>query len=184
MPRSILDTHHGDTAMSYAGCFLVAKPVLQDPNFRCAVIFLLAHNAEGAFGLVVNRPAEAEGLPWPLFAGGPCPSPGLLMLHGHPEWIEPSEDAPETREERELSPGIFSGDASCLERAAQAEEGQTLRFRVLSGYAGWGGGQLESELSAGAWSVASATAALLFDTPVEELWDRLSPPRIPQPSIN
>ena len=41
-----------------------------------------------AFGLVVNRKATAKGLPWPVFAGGPCPSPGLLMLHGHAEWAE------------------------------------------------------------------------------------------------
>lgn len=170
--------------MSYAGCFLIAKPVLQDPNFARAVVFLLAHNAEGAFGLVVNRPAEAEGLPWPLFVGGPCPSPGLLMLHGHPEWAELSDDAPESEKERELAPGIYSGDATCLDRASQAEDGQTLRFRVFSGYAGWGGGQLENEMAVGAWAVAPATAAILFDTPVEELWDRLVPPRIPQPSVN
>ncbi len=170
--------------MSYAGCFLIAKPVLQDPNFKSTVVFLLAHNAEGAFGLVVNRPAEAEGLPWPVFAGGPCPSPGLLMLHGHPDWTEPAEDAEALDKEPELAPGIYSGDATCLDRATQTEEGQVLRFRVFSGYAGWGGGQLESELSAGAWAVARANGALLFDTPVEELWDRLVPPRIPEPSIN
>jgi len=166
--------------MSYAGCFLIAKSVLQDPNFNRTVVFLLAHNAEGAFGLVVNRPAEVEGLPWTVFAGGPCPSPGLLMLHGHPEWTESAEDV----EEPELAPGIFSGDATSLDRATQMEEGQVLRFRVFSGYSGWGGGQLEGELAAGAWAVAQATGDLLFDTPVEELWDRLVPPRIPQPSIN
>jgi putative transcriptional regulator len=170
--------------MSYAGCFLIAKPVLQDPNFNRTVVFLLAHNAEGAFGLVVNRPSDAEGLPWPLFTGGPCPSPGLLMLHGHPEWAEPSAESEEQTREPELAPGIFSGDASCLDRATQTEEDQVLRFRVFSGYAGWGGGQLEGEMAAGAWAVVQATGDVLFDTPVEELWDRLAPPRIPQPSIN
>jgi putative transcriptional regulator len=170
--------------MSYAGCFLIARPILQDANFKCSVVFLLAHNAEGAFGLVVNRQAEAEGLPWPVFVGGPCPSPGLIMLHGHPEWAEASDEEAEEGKERELAPGIYSGDAACLDRATQSEEGQTMRFRVFSGYAGWGGGQLESELAAGAWAVAPANGDLLFDTPIEELWDRLAPPRIPQPSVN
>jgi putative transcriptional regulator len=170
--------------MSYAGCFLIAKPVLQDPNFKRSVVFLLAHNAEGAFGLIVNRPAQAEGLPWPLFAGGPCPSPGLLMLHGHPEWAELSSDTPESEKEDELAPGIYSGDAACLDRATQTEEGQPLRFRVFSGYAGWGGGQLEGEMAVGAWAVVPANGSLLFDTPVEELWERMAPPRIPEPSIN
>ncbi len=173
----------GAVVMSYAGCFLIAKPVLQDPNFKRAVVFLLAHSDEGAFGLVVNRPAEAENMPWPLFVGGPCPSPGLILLHGHPEWAESSEP-PGPGKEHELAPGIYSGDAACLDRASQTEEGQVPRFRVFSGYAGWGGGQLENEMAVGAWAVVAANGKLLFDTPVEELWDQLAPPRIPQPSIN
>lgn len=167
--------------MSYTGCFLIAKPILQDPNFKRTVVFLLAHNAEGAFGLVVNRPAEAKGLPWPVFAGGPCPSPGLIMLHGHAEWTEEDEN---TDKEHQLAPGIFSGDAACLDRVTQTDEAESCRFRVFSGYAGWGGGQLEGELASGAWSVAPANGSILFNTPAEELWDRLAPPRIPEPSIN
>lgn len=170
--------------MSYAGCFLIARPILQDANFKRSVVFLLAHNAEGAFGLVVNRPGEAEGLPWPVFVGGPCPSPGLIMLHGHPDWAEACEDEAEEGKERELAPGIYSGDAACLDRATQSEEEPMPRFRVFSGYSGWSGGQLESELAAGAWSMAPANGNLLFNTPIEDLWERLAPPRIPQPSVN
>ena len=170
--------------MSYAGYFLVAKPILQDPNFKRTVVFLLAHNTEGAFGLVVNRKAEAEGLPWPVFLGGPCPSPGLIMLHGHSEWAEPTEEEPDTDKERRLAPGIYSGDAACLDRVTQTDDAESLHFRVFSGYAGWGGGQLEGELASGAWSLAPANGSVLFNTPVEELWDRLAPPRIPEPSIN
>jgi len=170
--------------MSYAGYFLIAKPILQDPNFRRTVVFLLAHNAEGAFGLVVNRPAEAEGLPWPVFLGGPCPSPGLIMLHGHAEWVEAAGEGPEAFKERQLAPGIYYGDTACLDRVTHSAHMETLRFRVFSGYAGWGSGQLEGELAAGAWSLAPANGSILFNTPVEELWDRLAPPRIPEPSIN
>src|SRR5205085_1577274 len=80
-----------------------------------AVVLLLAHSEEGAFGLVVNRPAEAEGLPWPVFDGGPCPSPGLRMLHGHAGWAS-AGDAPEGENVvREAGRGIFVGDAACLE---------------------------------------------------------------------
>lgn len=168
--------------MSYAGCFLIAKPILQDPNFKRTVVFLLAHNAEGAIGLVVNRPAEAKGLPWPVFIGGPCPSPGLIMLHGHRQWVETTDDSSD--QERQLAPGIFSGDAACLDRVTQEEPDEPVRFRVFSGYAGWGGGQLEGEMTTGAWAVVPANGSILFDTPVEELWDRLAPPRIPEPSIN
>lgn len=168
--------------MSLSGSFLVARALLRDPNFARTVVFLLAHNDEGAFGLVVNRPAEAEGLPWPLYVGGPCPAPGLLMLHGHPEWAELVASGETPKEE--LAPGIYTGDAACLDRAAQESSDKTLRFRVFTGYSGWGEGQLESELAEGAWAVVPASAALLFDTPAEELWERLAPPTIPQPSLN
>jgi putative transcriptional regulator len=168
--------------MSYAGSFLVARPILRDPNFANSVVLLLAHGPEGAFGVVVNRPSPTEGLPWPLFAGGPCPSPGLVMLHGHPEWVEPPPDEDEGPG-REVAPGIFSGDAACLERASQPEAGPC-RVRVFHGYAGWGAGQLEGELAAGAWALVPASGDRLFDIPYEDLWERLAPSRIPQPSVN
>jgi putative transcriptional regulator len=167
--------------MSLAGSFLIARPMLQDPNFRRTVVLLLAHNADGAFGLVVNRPAEAEGLPWPLFTGGPCPSPGLMMLHGHADWARPDGEGDAAPQ---VAPGVFVGDAGCLERAGKLPPETEGRFRVFSGYAGWGAGQLEGEMAAGAWALAPASAAVLFETPTDELWERLAPPRIPQPSMN
>ena len=90
---------------SLAGSFLVARHVLKESSFRQTVVLLLQHGDEGAFGLVINRPAAVEGVPFPIFAGGPCESEGLLMLHGHPEWM----DEPST-----VAPGIFMGDSSCL----------------------------------------------------------------------
>jgi putative transcriptional regulator len=165
---------------SLAGSFLVAKSVLQDSNFAQTVVLLLQHGPEGALGLVVNREASAEGLPFPVFVGGPCESQGLFMLHGHAEWAEPSDEEGKGR----IAPGIFLGDATCAGRVADPPEGQTFRFRMFAGYSGWGPDQLERELAAGAWSVTRATGELLFDTPPAELWDRLAPPTIPQPSVN
>jgi putative transcriptional regulator len=175
--------------MSLAGSFLVARPVLQDPNFARSVVLLLAHSADGAFGLVVNRPVPEpiEGVPFPVYFGGPCPAPGLLMLHGHPEWQDEKPGAAENEEEStpEIGPGIFVGDAACLERAREASEGSgEARFRVFSGYAGWAAGQLEGEIAAGAWAVVAARGPLLFGTPAGDLWDRLVPPSLPQPSVN
>jgi putative transcriptional regulator len=165
---------------SHAGSFLVAKPVLQDPSFRQSVVLLLQHGTEGAFGLVVNRPTTVEDLPFPVYKGGPCSAPGLLMLHGQQDWAEGEAES----EARAIAPGIFLGDAACLEKASDPPPGPEPRFRVFNGYAGWGPGQLEGELAAGAWWVVSADADVLFDTPAEGLWDRLIPPRIPEPSMN
>ena len=166
---------------SLAGSFLIAKPVLQDPNFVQTVVLILRHSAEGAFGLVVNRPAETEGLPFPVFSGGPCPAPGLIMLHGQPEWSAQTdtEDTP-----GEVAPGIFVGNADCMSKVGDESEEQPVRYRMFAGYSGWGPDQLERELASGAWIMVPATGDLLFDTPLEELWDRLSPPATPKPSLN
>jgi len=178
--------------MSLAGSFLVAQPSLDDPNFRQTIVLILAHNDDGAFGLVVNRPVNKAGLPFPVFNGGPCPAPGFFILHGHAEWLAPQAEAVNEQEnehegeekQREVAPGIFLGDPACLKRAAQLADGEKVRFRAFQGYAGWGPGQLESELHGGSWQVMAADSDILFGTPVETLWRLLAPPRIPRPSLN
>ena len=169
--------------MSLAGSFLVAQSSLIDSNFAQSVVLILAHNDEGAFGLVVNRPSAKEGLPFPLYLGGPCPAPGLFMLHGHGDWLPDAGKDPD-EPKREVAPGVYLGDAECLKRASELDEDQPLRFRAFQGYAGWGPGQLEAELQSGAWQTTPADSQLLFGTPAEMLWRLLAPPRLPRPSTN
>jgi putative transcriptional regulator len=166
--------------LSYAGSFLVARHALQDPNFRQSVVLLLQHGAEGAFGLVVNRTAKAEGVPFPVYVGGPCKAPGLMMLHGHRDWLAEASASVS----KSAAPGVYVGDAESLKRITETEPDEASRFRVFTGYSGWGPGQLESELASGAWTLVPANGELLFDTPVEDLWESLVPPRLPQPSVN
>ena len=59
-----------------------------------------------------------------------------------------------------------------------------VRYRMFAGYAGWGPGQLEGELAAGAWAIVPANAEVLFDSPLDEMWTQLLPPAIPEPSLN
>jgi putative transcriptional regulator len=165
---------------SRAGSFLVAGRSLLDPNFRRTVVLLLEHNAEGAFGLVVNRPAQVEELPFTVYIGGPCPSEGLFMLHGHADWVAVSNNPAK----RKVAPQIFLGDAACMSRITDDGVDDDARYRILTGYAGWGPGQLESELQGGDWLVVPATGQILFGTPVEELWSLLAPPALPRPSAN
>jgi putative transcriptional regulator len=166
---------------SLAGKFLVAKPVLQDPNFVRTVVLLLQHGAEGAFGLVINRPAKVEGLPFPVFVGGPCPSQGLIMLHGHPEWVQEEDpDSPPG----EVAPGVFLGNAACVGRVQEADDRDSLRYRMFAGYSGWGPDQLERELAAGAWAVVPASGEMIWNQPADEVWAAVLPPMIPSPSLN
>jgi len=170
--------------MSLAGSFLIGRPILKDPNFAGSVILVLNHDEDGALGLVVNRLMETKDLPFPVFRGGPCPAPGFFMIHGHAEWTTSDGDASDAAGKKEIAPGIYVGDESCAERANTEALGEGLRLRIFRGYAGWAPGQLENELASGAWSLVPAQGDVLFETPVDELWDRLTPPRIPQPSLN
>lgn len=162
---------------SLAGSFLVARSTLNDGFFGQTVILLLQHNEDGAFGLVLNRPAPVNDLPFPLYIGGPCKFQGLIMLHAHPDWMPVDEL-------QAVCPGVYLGNIDCVNRVSDDEANQGLRYRIFSGYSGWGPDQLEREMTEGSWTVVPATESDVFDLPVDEMWSRLSPPSFPQPSLN
>jgi putative transcriptional regulator len=163
--------------ISLAGSLLIAKPVLKDSFFGQTVILLLQHSEDGAFGVVLNRPAPVKDLPFPLFVGGPCKFKGLIMIHAHPEWTDPEE-------RQEVCPGVFLGNAECINRVSEPEEDQEFQFRVFTGYSGWGPNQLEREMTEGSWALVRSTGEQIFSAPVEELWSHLIPPAFPLPSVN
>lgn len=165
----------------YPGSFLVAKYSLQDPNFRQTVILMIQHSAEGAFGLVVNRPIVLKEFPYPVFVGGPCEAQGMFMLHGYEEWAGPNSEG-ETSSE--IAPGIFIGTAESAFLAKELTTDELQKVRMFAGYSGWGPGQLESELVEGAWSIVAADGKTLFGTQPKELWTHLRPPSLPQFSMN
>ncbi|MSR32868.1 MAG: YqgE/AlgH family protein [Gemmataceae bacterium] len=167
---------------SLTGKFLIARPVLRDPNFLQTVILLLQHDSGGAFGLVLNRPLppEAWSLPFPLYVGGPCKSEGILIIHNHRDWVDPG-----SIKERQVAPGLFIGDENSMQRATEAnEKKEEGRFRMVTGYSGWGPGQLENELNEGAWAIVPASAGDIFDIPDKNKWVTLLPSAIPSPSDN
>lgn len=164
---------------SLAGSLLVARPTLKDPFFGRSVILMLQHGTDGAFGLVLNRAEKASELPFPIHIGGPCKFQGLILIHGQGDWVPVEE-----RDAAEICPGVFLGDAECLQRLADPEPGATWCVRVFAGYSGWGPGQLERELAEGSWVVQPAAAHQVFGIPNDELWVRMAPSTIPEPSMN
>lgn len=164
--------------MSLAGQLLIARPALQDGFFGRSVVLLLQHGDEGAVGLVLNRPAQAKELPFPVFVGGPCKMDGLLMIHGRKEWLDEDEG------KMEVCPGVYLGTTDHFEKATETEDAASDHFRVFAGYAGWGPKQLEAEMNQGAWIVRTGDGDTIFETPVNELWETLAPPTLPEPSLN
>ncbi len=158
--------------------FLAAMPNLLDPNFHRAVVLMLRHGDDGAFGLIINRPAPvtagdfcaeqeiAYGGPphQPVMVGGPVQADShLLVLRGtDPGDLEPGG--------HEIS--LTEGLAIVTSREGLAELAPAARVRCYLGYAGWGPGQLESELAEGAWVPLPPDPRLVFDADPAQVWQK------------
>jgi putative transcriptional regulator len=154
------------------GQLLVASPELEDPNFVKSVLLMVDHNEEGAMGLTINRPLEmtvreaweqvADDECWredPLYHGGPCEGP-LMAVHGR-------EDLSQMR----IMAGVYLSSEPDAVRSLLSDE-TAMKFVV--GYAGWGPGQLESEVQQGAWLSTPATAEQIFHGDADaEQWSKL-----------
>jgi len=154
---------------SLTGQLLIASPALLDPNFRRAVVLVTEHNEDGAAGLVLNRPTDAdvsEVVPQlevlvddgePIFMGGPVQPNGVLVLG---EFVDPADAA---------VPLFGSLGFPSLEEPDEVVPATTRR-RIFAGYAGWGSGQLEDELAREDWILETASNDDAFTESPDELW--------------
>jgi putative transcriptional regulator len=164
--------------LGLAGQLLVAEPDLADPNFDQTVVLMIHHDAEGALGVVVNRPygtaltaellrrlgqerPEVEG-ETTLFYGGPV-QPGVGMVVHSPEYARPGT-------KRVTDDIAVTSDPATLVDLALGK-GPRQAVPVL-GYAGWAPGQLESELAQGSWFTLPADPELVFATDPTRAWSR------------
>lgn len=171
----------GDPAPSFvaglAGQLLVATPEMPDPRFAKSVIYMVQHNADGAMGLVVNQPMGEmplddllEGLGFDgkdaggtirLHNGGPVRLSLALVLHS-PDYVVDGTVVVDQGLALTAQPRIVEDIASGVGPR------QSL---VAFGYAGWGAGQLETEIAAGAWITVPSDDSLVFGD-VAEKWHR------------
>ena len=156
---------------------VVPRPNMVDPNFDHAVVYVCEHSDKGAMGVVINRPTELtlgrlfdkidlklEIAPWrdePVFFGGPVQTERGFVLH------KPAGNFGSTLNVADDIGLTTSKDV--LE--AVAEGSGPRRLLVTLGYAGWGAGQLESELAQNGWLTVAADTRVIFDTPVQERFD-------------
>ena len=148
-----------------AGTLLLAHPAMRDPNFRRSVVLMSAHNAEGAMGVVLDRPlhkrlGELSGefalgplASVPLFTGGPVQTEQLVLA----AW--------QIRDDGfRLHFGIEP------DKALQLLEEEGTHVRGFLGYSGWSAGQLENEMKMNTWIVADVPEDLLSHTQDDTLW--------------
>lgn len=152
-------------------------PGLSDERFSHAVIVICAHSAEGAMGIVVNKPADHVSMatlfrqlsipcsvpirPNPVYAGGPVDMERGFVLHS------PDYDAAVST--LHVSPDFaMTASLDVLEDIAQGR-GPDVSLLAL-GYCGWAPGQLEAEISDNGWLVGDMTQGLVFSTDDERKW--------------
>lgn len=148
----------GTETTNLAQHLLCAVPQLVDPNFVRSVVFIVEHSERGAFGLVINHRlpttiaefAEAVTMKWDgppdlgLRLGGPVEPVRAFLLHDQAEWDPLAED---------VAPGAYlTASLEGVRRNGDDRFGGSGRnYLVFLGYAGWGPGQLESEMAQGSW---------------------------------
>ena len=142
--------------------------------FHRTVLLVCEHNADGAFGLVLNRTVGktvgemiVADLPenlkkCPLFLGGPVQPSALSFLHTD-NFIPEADVMPDLALGHSLDELMEIGESFSVAK----------KVRLFAGYAGWSPGQLEGEMKRKSWLTFPASLDLVFETPPEELWRRI-----------
>jgi len=164
--------------LDLTGKLLIAMPAMGDPRFARAVVFLCAHSEDGAMGLIVNKPASdlrLRGLldqvsidispvmaDRPVHFGGPVEHARGFVLHS-------GEYESRITTLQVSEPFGMTATVDVLEDLAS---GQGPNSAIVAlGYAGWGPGQLESEIAQNGWLTGDATPDLVFGTPDSAKWE-------------
>ncbi|MCZ4259544.1 MAG: YqgE/AlgH family protein [Limimaricola soesokkakensis] len=160
-----------------SGKLLIAMPGMGDPRFDHAVIFICAHSDEGAMGLIVNKPATEVRFSDLLEQLEITPDPGLrdIRVHlGGP--VEESRGFVLHTTDYASDQGTLQVDegtamTATLDVLEEIAHGRGPKSSLLAlGYAGWGPGQLESELAQNGWLIGEAQHAVVFGRANEHKW--------------
>jgi putative transcriptional regulator len=162
--------------------FLIAMPGMADDTFAGAVVYLCEHSEKGALGLVINKPIDIklrnlfekvelslerkDLAEQPVYFGGPVQTERGFVLHEKMG----GEESPYSS--TLAIPGGLEMTTSKDVLEAMSSGAGPRRVLVTLGYSGWGAGQLEDEISRNGWLNVSATPEVIFDTPIEQRYDR------------
>lgn len=166
-----------ESILSLQDHFLIAMPSMADYHFNQSVVYVCAHSSEGTMGVVVNHPVDdiqlgevlaqmkiASELPdinaQKVFLGGPVqPERGFIVHRPNKMWQSTLVTSDEI--------GVTSSQ-DILEAMAKGEGPEDTI--IILGYAGWGAGQLEAEITKNNWLSVKAAPEIIFNTPVVDRW--------------
>ena len=165
---------------SLQGQFLLAMPSMGDPRFLRSVVYMVAHDSDGAMGFIINKRAAGLSLGdilkdmpetvaktglvnLPVYVGGPVQNDRGFVLH--------TSDYEKTHNtlSQEL-PIALTQSAGVLVDAAHGRGPE--KMRLFLGYAGWGPGQVEGELQDNSWLVCDANIAEIFTSQSDDLYEK------------
>jgi len=167
--------------------FLIAMPGLSDAVFARSVVYVCEHSERGALGLVINKPSDIDlkglfekvQLPLgrddlqqlPVFQGGPVQTDRGFVLH-EPFFADADKpEEPVYASTMSIPGGLEMTTSKDVLEALSTGNGPR-RVLVSLGYSAWGEGQLESELGDNSWLTVDADLSVIFDTPVEQRYER------------
>jgi putative transcriptional regulator len=169
--------------------FLIAMPGLMDESFSRSVVYMCEHSDRGALGLIINKPSTLQMLDLfekvelnlgrtdligiPVFQGGPVHTERGFVLHEPLSIATESSDSSESAYASTLSiPGGLEMTTSKDVLEALSTGAGPKRVLITLGYSAWAQGQLESELAENSWLTVQADPQVIFDTPIEQRYDR------------
>ena len=176
----------GESTINLTHHFLIAMPGLADASFAKSVIYLCEHSPRGALGIVINKPSDislkglfekvdlpldrADLAATPVFHGGPVQTERGFVLH---EAVAGEAQPEESVYASTMTiPGGLEMTTSKDVLEAMSTGAGPRKVLVSLGYSAWGEGQLESELAENSWLTVDADPSIIFDTPIEERYDR------------
>jgi putative transcriptional regulator len=171
--------------VNFTNQFLIAMPSLREGTFAGTVVYLCEHTDKGALGLVINKPIDitlknlfekvelsldrpdlAES---PVYFGGPVQTERGFVLH---ESLDGDDGEGGHYNSSLRIPGGLEMTTSKDVLEALSNGAGPKKVLVTLGYSGWGAGQLEDEMSRNGWINVSAERDIIFDTPVEQRYDK------------
>lgn len=171
-----------DGTVNFTNQFLIAMPGMGGETFAGAVIYLCEHTDKGALGLVINKPIDItlrnlfekveltldrdDLADVPVYFGGPVQTERGFVLHE-----QLGEEGGHYSSSLKIPGGLEMTTSKDVLEALSNGAGPR-RILVTLGYAGWGAGQLEDEMGRNSWINVEAAPDIIFDTPVEQRYDR------------
>jgi putative transcriptional regulator len=158
------------------GRLLIAAPAIGDPRFDHTVLLVCVHDQHQAMALVLNRPMPGLNAPSLLRRLGIAgDAPDAPVLYGGPVerergYVVHTDDYRASHSTLSVAPGLALTDTREVLDALGDDQRRPRRYLLALGYAGWGAGQLESEIRQGAWLTCEADEALVFGRDYDELW--------------